>query len=391
MLFVILGGDDFISQKIHLANTVLLKLKVTVMDASQLVESLEKILTDFQAALGPLEKKADQAEVLNLKAKYLGKKGEVSQILAGLKDLDGEGKKKVGPVGQKVKNSILDLTNVALEKIELEKMNQKLAEKKIDISARASLFAENIETGGLHPRTLIQREIEDVFLSMGFEVLDGPHIENEFMNFEALNIPADHPARDMQDTFWFEEENPTPGRGHLLRTHTSTIQVRGMLSRKPPFRFIAPGTVFRCERTDASHEMVFNQLEGMMVGKDISVGNLIYFMKTTLKEIFKKEVEVRLRPGFFPFVEPGFELDIRCLICGGKGCSVCKHTGWVELLPCGMVHPNVLKAGGIDPKEYNGFAFGLGLDRLVMMKYGIEDIRHLQSGDMRFNQQFKTF
>jgi phenylalanyl-tRNA synthetase alpha chain len=164
-----------------------------------------------------------------------------------------------------------------------------------------------------------------------------------------------------------------------------------MLERKPPFRFIAPGMVFRNERTDASHEMVFTQLEGMMVGKDISVSNLIYFMKVILKEIFKKDVEIRLRPGFFPFVEPGFELDIRCLICSGKGCSVCKHTGWVELLPCGMVHPNVLKQGNIDPKEYSGFAFGLGMDRLVMMRYGIDDIRHLSSGDLRFNEQFKNY
>ena len=164
-----------------------------------------------------------------------------------------------------------------------------------------------------------------------------------------------------------------------------------MKTRKPPFRFVGPGKVFRCERTDASHEMFFHQLEGMMVGEDVSVGHLIYFMKTLLSEIFKRDVEVRLRPGFFPFVEPGFELDIKCLICGGKGCSVCKQVGWVELLPCGMVHPNVLKAGGIDPDKYNGFAFGLGLDRLVMMRYGIDDIRLIHGGDLRFNSQFKTF
>jgi phenylalanyl-tRNA synthetase alpha chain len=233
--------------------------------------------------------------------------------------------------------------------------------------------------------TLIQQEIEDIFISMGFEVLDGPHIEDEYHNFEALNIPATHPARDMQDTFWFADKK------HLLRTHTSTIQVRGMKTRKPPFRFVGPGKVFRCERTDASHEMVFHQLEGMMVGEDVSVANLIYFMKTLLTEIFKRDVEVRLRPGFFPFVEPGFELDIKCLICGGKGCSVCKHVGWVELLPCGMVHPNVLRHGGIDPEKHSGFAFGLGLDRLVMMRYGIDDIRHLHGADLRFNSQFKSF
>jgi phenylalanyl-tRNA synthetase alpha chain len=244
---------------------------------------------------------------------------------------------------------------------------------------------KGLTAAGLHPVTIVQREIEDIFLSMGFEVLDGPHIEDDWHNFEALNIPATHPARDMQDTFWFQDKK------HLLRTHTSTIQVRGMKTRKPPFRFVGPGKVFRCERTDASHEMCFHQLEGMMVGEDVSVGNLIYFMKTLLSEIFKKDVEVRLRPGFFPFVEPGFELDIKCLICGGKGCSVCKHVGWVELLPCGMVHPNVLKAGGIDPDKYNGFAFGLGLDRLVMMRYGIDDIRLIHGADLRFNSQFKTF
>ena len=164
-----------------------------------------------------------------------------------------------------------------------------------------------------------------------------------------------------------------------------------MKSKRPPFKFIAPGKVFRCERTDASHEMCFHQIEGMMVAKDISVSNLIYFMKTLLSEIFKREVDVRLRPGFFPFVEPGFELDIKCLLCGGKGCSVCKQRGWVELLPCGMVHPNVLRYGGINPDEFNGFAFGLGLDRLVMMRYGIDDIRHLHAGDLRFTSQFKSF
>ena len=248
-----------------------------------------------------------------------------------------------------------------------------------------SISTVSNEIGSYHPVNIIQDKIEDIFLSMGFEVLDGPHIEDEFHNFEALNIPADHPARDMQDTFWFKEKN---GEKRLLRTHTSTIQVRGMMERKPPFRFIAPGKVFRCERTDASHEMVFHQLEGMYVDKNVTVGNLIYFMKTLLSEIFEKDVEVRLRPGFFPFVEPGFELDIKCLICGGKGCSVCKHVGWVELLPCGMVHPNVLKSGGVDPKEYNGFAFGLGLDRLVMMKYGIDDVRHIHGGDLRFLKQF---
>jgi len=348
------------------------------------LESLEK---DFLNSIASLKTEAD---VLNLKAEFLGKKGKVSEVLKGLKDVDPEERKSIGPKANNLKNLILDKISETLNTIEVEKVNKSLSEKEYDPYLLSSLYENKLNHGGLHPRTLIQREIEDVFLSMGFEVLDGPHIEDEFHNFEALNIPDDHPARDMTDTFWFEG-NDEDGKNYLLRTHTSTIQVRGMLERKPPFRFIAPGTVFRCERTDASHEMVFNQLEGMMVGKDISTANVIYFMKTLLKEIFKRDTEVRLRPGFFPFVEPGFELDIQCFICGGSGCSVCKKTGWVELLPCGMVHPKVLEAGGIDPKENNGFAFGLGLDRLVMMKYGIDDIRHLNSGDLRFNEQFKSF
>lgn len=354
-----------------------------------MAHDLEKTKQEFLAKLSALTK---EAEVLNLKSEYVGKTGVVSEILKSLKDMNADERKAFGPKANELKDFIQDQAALFLSKIEVEEINKKLASERIDISLTDSIQAKTIKSGGYHPRTLIQQEIEDIFLSMGFDVLDGPHIEDEFHNFEALNIPADHPARDMQDTFWFHDPHKeTEGKKYLLRTHTSTIQVRGMLSRKPPFRFIAPGVVFRCERTDASHEMVFTQLEGMMVGKDISVSNLIYFMKTILKEIFKRDVEVRLRPGFFPFVEPGFELDIRCLICEGKGCSVCKQVGWVELLPCGMVHPHVLKSGGIDPEEYNGFAFGLGLDRLVMMRYAIDDIRHLQSGDLRFNSQFKLY
>ena len=353
-----------------------------------MLEKLSELEKEFETSLGSLDA---QADVLNLKSLYLGKKGKISEILKSLKDVDPETRRTLGPKANKIKSNLQTLINNKLDSIDISVINEKLKESRIDITFTDDLKEKGLFHGGYHPRTLVQREIEDIFLSMGFEVLDGPHIEDEFYNFEALNIPGDHPARDMQDTFWLEDPDSEEGKKHLLRTHTSTIQIRGMLERKPPFRFIAPGTAFRCERTDASHEMVFNQLEGMMVGKNISVSNLIYFMKTILKEIFKTDVKVRLRPGFFPFVEPGFELDIECLICKGKGCSVCKQSGWVELLPCGMVHPNVLKSGGIDPEEYNGFAFGLGSDRLVMMKYGIEDIRHLQSGDLRFNSQFESY
>jgi len=340
---------------------------------------MDEIFSDFQTKMSTLDK---QADVLTLKSSILGKKGSLAQILKSLKDATVEERKKIGPKSNQVKQDIEKMVQDKLQEIELVEVNQKLEKSKVDFSLLDSNLDKGLQAAGLHPVSQIQREIEDIFISMGFEVLDGPHIEDEFHNFEALNIPDTHPARDMQDTFWFKDMK------HLLRTHTSTIQVRGMENRKPPFKFVGPGKVFRCERTDATHEMCFHQLEGMMVGKDITVGNLIYFMKTLLKEIFKKDMEVRLRPGYFPFVEPGFELDIRWKK-PGKGDS--KHSGWLELLPCGMVHPNVLKAGGIDPDEYNGFAFGLGLDRLVMVKYMIEDIRHLHSGDLRFNKQFKAY
>jgi phenylalanyl-tRNA synthetase alpha chain len=244
-----------------------------------------------------------------------------------------------------------------------------------------TLPAPGIRPGHLHPLTQIQSEIEDLFVSMGFAVLDGPEVETEFNNFDALNMPSDHPARDMQDTFWLKD-------GHVLRTHTSPVQVRGMRKLGPPLRMIAPGRVFRNEEVDASHEHTFYQLEGMMIDREVSIAHMLYFMKTLLQGIFKRDVTVRLRPGYFPFVEPAFELDIQCLICGGGGCPVCKQGGWVELLPCGLVNPYVLRASGIDPEEWNGFAFGLGLTRLVMMRYAIDDIRLLASGDLRFLKQF---
>ena len=349
---------------------------------------IEKLNESKSGFLEKFEKISNEQELMKLKADYLGKSGEISTILKGLKDLSVEEKKEVGPVGQKIKEEINKLVASKLSLFEKEKIDEKLAKNKIDITHTEDITSGTHFRGGIHPVTKIRQEIEDIFLSMGFDILDGPHIEDEFHNFEALNIPADHPARDMQDTFWFHDTSVESGKRRLLRTHTSTVQVHGMLQKEAPFKFIAPGKVFRCERTDASHEMCFHQLEGMMVGEDVSVSHLIYFMKLILSKIFKKDVEVRLRPGFFPFVEPGFELDIRCLICNGKGCSVCKQVGWVELLPCGMVHPHVLEAGNIDSKKFNGFAFGLGLDRLVMMKYGIDDIRHLHSGDLRFVEQF---
>ena len=245
-----------------------------------------------------------------------------------------------------------------------------------------TLPAPGPRRGHLHPITRIQRELEELFVSLGFTVLDGPEVEDRISQLRRPeHSRPTTPRATAQDTFWLDG-------GNLLRTHTSPVQVRGMERLGPPLRMIAPGRVFRNESVDASHEHTFYQIEGMMIDRDVSVAHLIYFMKTMLTAIFKREVTVRLRPGFFPFVEPGFELDIQCLICGGSGCPVCKQSGWVEQLGCGLVHPNVLRMSGIDPEEWNGFAFGLGLTRLAMMRYGIDDIRHLQGGDLRFLEQF---
>jgi phenylalanyl-tRNA synthetase alpha chain len=236
-------------------------------------------------------------------------------------------------------------------------------------------------TGSLHPISLVQMELEEIFHGMGFMVLAGHEVETEYYNFDALNTPSDHPARDMQDTFWLTNNR-------VLRTQTSASQVRTLQDYPPPVRAIFPGRCFRCEKIDASHEATFYQFEGLVVDRQVSVAHLIAVMKTFLTQVFGKDVAVRLRPGFFPFVEPGFELDIECVICGGEGCTTCKRSGWVELVPCGLVHPNVLKHGGVDPREFSGFAFGLGLTRLAMMKYHIPQIRLFNSGDLDFCSQF---
>ncbi len=277
-----------------------------------------------------------------------------------------------------------------LAEAELAAQAERAAQAALEAERKASDFdatlpAARVERGALHPIVAVTRELEDLFTSMGWTVLDGPEVETEEFNFDALNIQPDHPARETMDTFWVATP---PGAPRLvMRTHTSPVQVRAMKRLKPPFRAIVPGKVFRNESVDASHEHTFHQMEGLVVGKGISVGHLIGAMKTLLRGIFGREIEIRLRPGYFPFVEPGFELDARCPFCK-DGCSVCKRSTWIELLPCGMVHPNVLRAGGIDPEQWTGFAFGLGLSRLVMLRYSIDDIRHLLGGDVRFVSQF---
>ena len=333
-------------------------------------ELASRSLARIAAAVSPEELEAVRVDAV-------GRKGTLAEISKGMGKLSPEEKKRVGQVLYAAKQQLEAALDARKQEFDAAALRARLDAEWIDLT----LPAPGPRRGHLHPITRIQRELEDLFISLGFTVLDGPEVETEYYNFDALNIPTDHPARDMQDTFWLDG-------GNLLRTHTSPVQVRGMERLGPPLRMIAPGRVFRNESVDASHEHTFYQLEGMMIDRDVSVAHLLYFMKTLLTAIFQREITVRLRPGYFPFVEPGFELDIQCLICGGPGCPVCKHSGWVELLPCGLVNPQVLRLSGIDPAKWNGFAFGLGLTRLVMMRYAIDDIRWLQSGDLRFLRQF---
>jgi phenylalanyl-tRNA synthetase alpha chain len=345
-----------------------------------------------QRAKQAIAKVVNLDELKTVELKYFGRKdGELNKILKSLKDLSATEKKKIGQFANQVKLELQQLLNQQSQILSGQKIDQELESDFLD----TSLPGKKSDRGSLNPNSIVQYELEDIFRSLGFMILDGPEVESDYYNFEALNIPANHPARDMQDTFYINgkeqgaksKEKP---QKLVLRTHTSPVQVRAMQKYGAPIRAVVPGRVFRYEALDASHEHTFYQLEGLMVDENISIANLIAVMKTLLKGIFKKDVKVRLRPGYFPFVEPGFELDIHCLICNGKGCSVCNQTGWVELLPCGMVHPNVLRAGNIDPEKYSGFAFGLGLTRLVMMRYGIDNIRLINSGDLRFLKQFKV-
>ncbi len=335
---------------------------------------IQALRTEFEARLVGVETPEALDEI---RVSFLGKKGAVTDLLKGLRELSVEEKKEAG-----------QLINSLKEEIEgaISDAGKQLAEEALLRAIRsAKHYNPTLPAGGdrgsYHPITLVQRELEEIFSSMGFTVEDYQEIVNDYQCFEALNIPKHHPARDMQDTFYLEN-------GQLLKTQTSAAQNAIMKKYGVPLRAISPGRCFRNEATDACHENTFFQMEGMMIDKNISISNLIYFMKTMLSEVFARPINVRLRPGFFPFTEPGFELDINCLICGGTGCPSCKNSGWLELCPCGMIHPNVLREGGIDPEEYTGFAFGLGLTRLAMMKYGVKDIRDFNSGDLSALSQF---
>ena len=344
-------------------------------------EKLEAIRKKAEAELAAF---TDRNQLENFRIAVLGKKGELTSILKMMGSLSAEERPVMGQMANEVRAFIEEkIQEKAQELKELEMKQEINSVPLFDITVPADL-----SRGSYHPITLVQRQCETIFKSMGFTVEDYSEVVTDYECFESLNIPKDHPARDMQDTYYLEN-------GQLLKSQTSAAQNAiykkykdALINDGVPIKAIFPGRCFRNEATDACHENTFFQMEGVMVDKNISISNLIYFMKTMLSEVFQKDIKVRLRPGFFPFVEPGFELDISCLICGGEGCPSCKHSGWLELCPCGMIHPEVLKAGGIDPEEYTGFAFGLGLTRLAMMKYGVKDIRDLNSGSLKGLSQF---
>jgi len=310
--------------------------------------------------------------------KYLTSRGELGQILSSLKKLSLKKRAVIGRQANQIKKALeKEIKN--REKILKEKFvkNNKMREW-IDVT----LPGKKIIPGHLHPLTLTKKRVEEIFQSMGFSVVEGPEVESEWYNFDALNIPKEHPARDMWNTLWLK------GKDLLMRTHTSPVQIHYMEKHNPPLRIIVPGRIFRREATDASHEINFYQVEGLMVGEDVSVGNFKAILQRFFENFFSKPVKIRLRPSYFPFTEPSFEVDTSCLVCGGKGCSVCSQSGWLEMMGAGMVHPHVFKAVGLNPKNWQGFAFGMGMDRLAMMKYRIPDIRLFYGGDLRFLEQF---
>ncbi len=336
-------------------------------------------------AVAALEKAASLAALKEVEKNFLGKGGKVTGLLKGLKDLPDEEKKSFGKAVNDLKVALEGLYQSRSQILEREEIDRTLENDWIDLTAPGTQH----ETGHIHPLSETQEEVERIFQQMGFTIVDGPEVESEFYNFEGLNIPSYHPARDMQDTFFIDKApHPTEGK-MVLRTHTSPAgQVRALMQHGAPLRVICPGRCFRNEATDASHEHTFNQVEGLLIDEGISLAHLKGVMLEFLKRLFKRDLKVRFRPGYFPFVEPGLELDMSCPFCDQKGCRVCKHSGWIEFMGCGMTHPHVLKTAGIDSEKYQGWAFGFGLTRLVMMRYAIDDIRHLQNGDLRFNEQF---
>jgi len=343
----------------------------------------EEIKQLKEKAIKEINVVTDLLSLENLERKILGRKGELREILQKINQLPETERSKVGKLINEVK--------IELEK-EIEKKKLEIRNLKFEISEAIdiTLPGEKLEFGHLHPSSQLKNEIAEIFQSMGFEVLEGPEVENEYYNFETLNIPADHPARDMWDTFYLKSQiSNLKSQKLLLRAHTSNMQVRVMENKKPPLKVCVIGKCFRHEATDAKHEHTLYQIEGFVVDERISLANLIYVLKAFLKALYKKEIKIRIRPSYFPFVEPGLEVDMGCLNCAAEGgCPICKGSGWIEILGAGMIHPKIFEFAGYPKGKYTGFAFGAGLDRLVMMRHKIDDIRWLHSGDLRFIRQF---
>lgn len=334
---------------------------------------LEKLLTE---ALGELGGAGSKEAALQIKAKYLGKKGEITSFIKELGGLPPEDRRSAGEAINIVKDRIEAEVEKRLFAIQEDEKSEKLRKERVDVT----LPGRALRLGKRHPVTQVMEEVEDIFSALGFEIAEGPEVELDYYNFEALNLPKDHPARDMQDTFYINEEV-------LLRTHTSPVQVRVMERVKPPLRVIAPGTVYRRD-SDITHTPMFHQVEGFMVDKGITFSNLKGVLTYFLHRLFGENTAIRFRPSFFPFTEPSAEVDIRCVICKGAGCRVCKGSGWLEILGSGMIHPAVLKSVNYDPEEYTGFAFGIGIERVAMLKFGIDDLRLFFENDIRFLRQF---
>ena len=335
-------------------------------------EKLNQIKEEALAAIS-----AENADVEQIRIKYLGKKGELTSVLRGMGALSAEERPVVGQIANEVRAEIENALASAAQILKEKALEKKLVEEKIDVTLPSSA----LKVGHLHPLTKIQRRIEEIFIGMGFSIAEGPEVELDYYNFQALNIPENHPARDTQDTFYITENI-------LLRSQTSPVQVRTMEKQKPPIRVISPGRVYRSDADDATHNPLFHQVEGLVVDKGITIGDLKGMLETFAKTLFGEDTRLRFRPHHFPFTEPSAEVDVSCFVCGGKGCRVSKNEGWIEILGAGMVQPFVLENCGIDPNEYSGFAFGMGVERIAMKQYGIDDMRLLYENDVRFLEQF---
>lgn len=337
-------------------------------------EQIEKIR---QTALEEIKNANDKKVLNDARVKYLGKKGELTLILRGMGGLSPEERPVIGSLVNEVRDEIENLIEEREKEFKVAEIKRKLENEKIDVT----MPGKKINLGSVHPITQIIKDIEEIFIGMGYEIADGPEVELATYNFDKLNTPPDHPARDIQDTFYVTDDI-------VLRSQTSPVQARVMENQKPPIKIICPGVVYRSDSVDATHSPVFHQIEGLVVDKNISMGDLKGTLEMFAKKCLGEKTQIRFRPHHFPFTEPSAEADVSCFVCGGKGCRVCKGEGWIELLGCGMVHPNVLRNCGIDPEEYSGFAFGCGIERIAMAKFGIDDMRLLYENDVRFLKQF---